>query len=147
MPFTLYSLPVTFAATGPTGLWSIFFLPAAVLAWFLVRGLLRSEKVEGGVQPVLWFFAGTGAVGVVLLGIYLTVREYSRYGLRVTQDGVVLLALLGMLAVAGGLLWVARTTEGSRILGLIWRFYRYGSLALGLTLLVIYIFFGFPHRH
>jgi hypothetical protein len=146
MPIAMFATPTVFAAGKPTGLWAIFFLPLCLVVWLLLRGLLRSEKAEGFVQPVLWFFAGTGVVGVVIGGIVLAVREYSRYGLRASQHGLVLLVLLGMLAVAGGLLWVARTTEGSRILAMAWLFYRVVPVILVVSLFLVYVLFG-PPRH
>ena len=104
--------PVAPAATG-AGI-------AGLVLWLLWRFFIRSEKAQGCAQPLLWVVAGLGVLMVVTAGGYLVIREYSRSNPRAAQDGILLLILLGVLAGFGGLLWVARTTEGSRILQLLW---------------------------
>jgi len=117
---------------------------AGLVLWLLWRFFIRSEKAQGCAQPLLWVVAGLGVLMVVTAGGYLVIREYSRSNPRAAQDGILLLILLGVLAGFGGLLWVARTTEGSRILQLLWLWARLLLIGLFVLLMVLGVLFGFP---
>jgi hypothetical protein len=142
---TTLSLPlaVTQSALGP----ALFVIFGPALYVLIRYGLLRSVKVDGCLQPVLWVVVGVGTVGVLMVALAVVSHDLARTGPRMTQDVWVLLGLFGFLAVCGGLLWVGRTTEGGRIVELVWLCMKYSPLALGLALLVLYILFGVHRRH
>ena len=120
---------------------------AGLVLWVLWRWFIQSEKAQGCAQPFLWVVAGVGVLMVLGAGAYLAISEYSKSDPRASQDGLIVLVLAGIFVGVGGLLWIARTREGGRLVVLLWLSARFIGVCLVLALMVLGILFGFPKHH